>query len=61
MKKEWLATWPKPHSKDFGKLGWATQLTKQEKKGIFAVLKTGGTASADGRAKVLACASGRLK
>ncbi len=39
MKKEWLATWPKPYSPDFVKLGWATRLTKQEKKGIFATLK----------------------
>jgi len=43
MKKEWLATWPKPYSPDFVKLGWATRLTRQEKKGIFATLKRGNT------------------
>ena len=50
MKKEWLATWPKPYSPDFVKLGWATRLTKQEKKGIIASFK-GETVSCEGEVK----------
>ena len=48
MKKEWLATWPKPYSPDFVKLGWATRLTKQEKKGVFAASK-GKVLTTDGK------------